>query len=110
MIIKKNDGYLFNNNKKKKKNKQLGNNDIEKLENLAKAKMEHNFWSYLKYRFPDNNQRQNFEIYEKFRTKILSEEHFVRNHLNIYNLLKVTEKKRLSRKSTFHLKKVINMI
>ena len=104
---------MLNYNKNKKKNKQLRNNDIEqleKLENLGKTKMEHNFWSYLKYRFPYNKKKYNFEIYEKFRTKILSEEHLVRNHLNIYNLLKVTEKKRLSRTSTFHLKKLINMI
>ena len=104
---------MFNNNKKKKKNKHLGNNDIEqleKLENLGKSKMEHNFWSYLKYRLPFGKQKYNFEIYEKFRTKILSEEHLVRNHLNTYNLLKVTEKKRLNRKSTFHLNNLMNMI
>ena len=69
--------------------------------------MEHNFWSYLKYRFPYNKQKYNFEIYEKFRT---SEEHLVRNHLNTYNLLKVTEKKRLNGKNTFHLKNLINII
>ena len=111
--VQKNDAYLFNNNKKKKKNKHLGNNDIEqleKLENLGKSKMEHNFWSYLKYRLPFGKQKYNFEIYEKFRTKILSEEHLVRNHLNTYNLLKVTEKKRLNRKSTFHLNNLMNMI
>ena len=49
MIFKKMMAIYFNNNKKKKKRKQLGNNDIEKLENLAKTKVEHNFWSYLKY-------------------------------------------------------------
>ena len=32
-------------------------------------------------------------MYENFRIKIISEEHLIKNHLNIYNLLKVTEKK-----------------
>ena len=107
--IQKNDAHLIN-NKKKKKNKVGENVDLDRLETLRKTRMEHNFWSYLKYRLPFNKQKYNFEIYEKFRIKILSEEHLVRNHLNTYNLLKVTEKKRLHKKSTFHLNNLMNMI
>ena len=97
-------------NKKKKKAQILRNSDLEKLENLGKTKMEHNFWSYLKYKSPCNMKKYNFTIYENFRIKILSEEHLVRNHLNTYNLLKVTEKKRIHRPSSFHLKDLENMI
>jgi hypothetical protein len=99
-----------NNNKKKKKVQQLKISDLEKLENLGKTKMEHNFWSYLRYKSPCNKKKYNFTLYEYFRIKILSEEHLVRNHINTYNLLKVTEKKRIARQSGFHLKDLINII
>ena len=51
-----------------------------------------------------------FKIYENFRMKIISEEHIIRNHLNIYNLLKATEKKRNIMKSTYHINDLLQLI
>ena len=41
---------------------------------------------------------------------MISEEHIIRNHLNIYNLLKITEKKRKNKINSYHLKDLINLI
>ena len=51
-----------------------------------------------------------FNIYKNFRIKIISEEHLVRNHLNIYNLLKVTESKRLDRQNSYQLNDLISLV
>ena len=39
-----------------------------------------------------------------------SEEYLIRNHLNIYNLMKVTEKKRHVRRSSYQLKDLIKLV
>ena len=49
-------------------------------------------------------------MYEKFRMKILSEQHLIRNHLNIYTLLKATKSKRLARKNSYHLDELFYLI
>ena len=52
-----------------------------------------------------------FKVYENFRIKIISEEHLIRNHLNIYNLLKVTEKKRhYRRRISYQLKDLLKLV
>ena len=48
---------------------------------------------FLLFKFSCGKKKNKFVIYEKFRTKIISEDHLVKNHLNIYNILKVVEKK-----------------
>ena len=74
-------------------------------------KEEKNFWNYLLYIIPFKNKKNlYFSFYEEFRMKIISEEHFMRNHLNIYNLLKVTEKKRITRQTSYHLKNLVNIL
>ena len=51
------------------------------------------FWNYSLYRITCGKKRKNYDIYEKFRIKILSEECLLKNYLNIYNLLKATKNK-----------------
>ena len=48
--------------------------------------------------------------YEDFRKKIISEEHLIRNHLNIYNLLKISKRKLNSRRNSYRLKDLINLV
>ena len=38
-------------------------------------------------------KNSNFGIYDKFRKTIISEECFIKNYLNIYNLITTIEKK-----------------
>ena len=42
--------------------------------------------------------------------KLLSEQHLIRNHLNIYTLLKVTKSKRLARKNSYHLSDLFQLV
>jgi hypothetical protein len=69
-----------------------------------------NFFSYIIFRVTCRKKNNYYEVYEDFRIKIISEEHIIRNHLNIYSLLKLTERKRNKRKNSYHLKDVIKMI
>ena len=83
------------------------------MENLKikVTKIEHNFWTYLMYKLPFNkNKKYNFQLYENFQINILSEEYFMRNHLNIYNLLKLIEKKRIFQQRSYKLYKLISLM
>ena len=51
-----------------------------------------------------------FEIYQNFRKKIISEEHLIKNYLNIYNLLKANEHKKIFKRNSYLLKDLINLI
>ena len=51
-----------------------------------------NYFSYIYFRVSCRKKNNYYQVYEDFRTKIISEEHIIRNHLNIYSLLKITEK------------------
>lgn len=84
------------------------NIDIKKSDN--KDKNEKNFWNFLCYRISFRKKNQHFKVYENFRMKLISEEHFMRNHLNIYNLMKITEMKSKRRNTHFHLNNVIKLI
>ena len=84
---------------------------LNKIETYKIDKSKKNFWNYLWYRLTFRKKNKYFKIYENFRIKIISEEHFMRNHLNIYNLMKLTEKKKHSRRNTnYHLSHIIKLI
>jgi hypothetical protein len=111
------------------KNKNISNTDVSnqiqsnanttvKIENTLlrtlsirsqniKAK---SFFSYFYFRITCRNKNNYYLVYEDFRIKIISEEHIIRNHLNIYSLLKITERKRHKRRNSYQLKDVIKMI
>ena len=106
----KTDYKNINNKYKKEENKfdKEKNNDdnINKIDNNKKK----NFWSYLCYKISKGKKNNSFRIYESFRTKIISEEHLIRNYLNIYNLLKISKKKLYSRRNSYQLKDLINLV
>ena len=83
------------NNEKKKKDKKDGNN---------------NFWNFILYKLSLDKNNTTFEIYQNFRIKIISEEHLIRNHLQVYNLMRVTERKRSHLKSSYQLKDLIRLV
>ena len=97
--------YKIKENKiNEKKNNDNNNNKIDKYK-------QKNFWSYFIYKIScGKKNNSDFKPYESFRRKIISEEHLIRNHLNIYNLLKVSKKKLNSRRNNYHLKDLINLI
>ncbi len=78
--------------------------------NNDKTKKDKNFFDFIKYILKCNKNDNYFYIYDNFRIKILSEEHLIRNHLNIYNLLKINDKKRNFRRNSYQLKDLIKLV
>ena len=68
------------------------------------------FLNYLYYMITFKKKNNLFNIYENFRTKIMSEEHLIRNHLNIYNILKVLEKKRHIKRYSYKIEDLVQML
>ena len=91
-------------------NKIIKKKDEKNIKHLKKTNNKNNFWNYILYKIFKQKKNNPFKVYEKFRMKIISEEHLIKNHLKIYNLLKITEKKRLRKTSTFHLSDLINLV
>ena len=69
-----------------------------------------NFLYYLIFLITCRKKKKYFNFYRKFRMKIISEEHLIRNHLNIYNLLRVTERKRYYKRNSYQLNDLIKLI
>ena len=69
-----------------------------------------NFCKYILFKILCGKKYKWFEIYNNFRKKIISEEHLIKNYLNIYNLLKGKGKtNRFRRNSYFLLDDLINL-
>jgi hypothetical protein len=100
-----------NTNNVQKENESLPNLSTKSLDessnnNLNEDKKKLNFCSYLIYKItccPKNNRYYN---YIKFRKDIISEEEMLKNHLNLYNLMKNNSNHTFSRSVT--LKDLLN--
>ena len=69
-----------------------------------------NFFNYLIYLISCKKKENYFNFYREFRMKIISEEHLIRNHLDIYNLLRVTERKRNYKRNSYQLNDLIKLL
>ena len=93
-------------NEKKENEKENDN----KYESKSTKKIK-SFMDYLIFRLSCNKKHNSFNIYQKFRIRILSEEHLIKNHLYIYNLLRVNERKIHSkRRLSYQLKDLIRLV
>ena len=92
-----------------KLNSKGNNNQFRDVETHKKLELT-NFFYYLIFFITCRKKKQYFNFYREFRMKIISEEHLIRNHLNIYNLLKVTEKKRSYRRNSYQLNDLVELI
>ena len=69
-----------------------------------------NFWQFILFKLSIGKKKKVFEIYHKFRVKLLSEEHLIRNHLNIYTLLRLHKHKMRNKKRySFQLNDIIKI-
>ena len=68
------------------------------------------FWNYILYFISCEKKNNFFKVYKDFRIKIFSEEHLIRNHLNIYNLLRVSDKKINFRRHSYQLRDLIKLV
>ena len=92
-ILKSNsnfNNYAYINENGYKDDTQIVSDKNNEIINIEKNK-EMNFWNYLIFRINCRKNNNYFKIYEKFRIKIISEEHLIKNHLNVYGLLKMSE-------------------
>lgn len=94
----------------------INNNDNNKIKDnkyssspTMKRRITH-FLDFLLYEISCKKKRQYFKVYRDFRIKIISEEHLIRNHLNVYNLLRVTEKKRHYKRNSYQIKDLIKLV
>ena len=81
-------------------------NNIVNGKTLEKNKKS-NFFGYLFYLITCKKKNNFYKIYKDFREKIISEEHLVRNHLNIYSLLKISKQNKLIRKHSYKINDLI---
>jgi hypothetical protein len=87
-------------------NNQYANKDINIDEDDSKRKR-FSFWNYFVYKICCGKKNSKLKIYEDFRMKIMSEEQLIKNHLNIYNLLKESEIIEINKKHQNELKDLI---
>jgi len=94
------------------RNKSLEKQDKNEIKNENEIKNDNkSFLSFIIFKMSCNRKNNYFQIYNDFRIKIISEEHIIRNHLNIYYIMKNNEKKRHSRKRfKYSLKDIINLV
>ena len=114
-MIKTNNNFIkkIEENKEFNDTKIKNNNIIDKKITIRKENenpKDFNFLNYICYAGTLRKKNRYFYVYENFRTKIMSEEHLIRNHLNIFNLLKVTDKKRHLRRNSYHLKELLKTL
>ena len=106
----------ISNNDNENNTRSLINLIQEKYSKNSKQKINYdnmkinNFFSYLIFKLSFEKKNVHHKIFKDFRIKMLSEKHLMKNHLNVYNLLKVHEHKKNFRRKSYHLKDLINLI
>ena len=108
-IIKENTQPSIDLNNKKHNLKKRDDN-IKEMESKTKVEQKKNFCAFLIYAITCRKKFNYYNAYRDFRIKIISEEHLIKNHLNIYNLLKVTERKRSYRRNSYQLKDLMKLV
>ena len=90
------------------KNDNKDNQNIKNKNN--KNSKNKTFCNFLLYKLTCGKKNSYYNVYIDFRKKMISEEHLIKNHLNIYNLLRATEKKRFHLRNSYKLNNLINLI
>ena len=90
----------------------IENNKIMEKPNSAHVykKRIKNFCNYILFKIFCVKKYKWFKVYHNFRIKIISEEHLIKNHLNIYNLLRATHHKKRFRRNSYQLKDLIKLV
>ena len=83
---------------------------LNKFNNKDEREKGKNFFRFLLFKLSFEKKENIFKIYNEFRIKMISEEHLIKNHLNIFNLLKVTERKRFRMRNSYQLNDIINLV
>ena len=107
-LSKTNNNFILNSyNIPDKIQKILINEQNQNINNIPinnSIKKGNNFFDFILLQLTCGKKINRLKIYNKFRKRIISEETFIKNHLNIYNLLTSKEKKRQYRRSNHQIK------
>jgi hypothetical protein len=110
------ENFLNNNNTNiNQSNYSIDRNKIKSLvlskENTLK-RYHSTFFKFLLYRLSCDGKNNYYKVYHNFRIKIISEEHFIRSHLIIYNLLKAKKEKRnrYKKRYSYQIDDLMNII
>ena len=112
-LINSNNSEMFtsdnmNNDKKKiefsstKNTEEIIDNNFV-IENTLEKNKKSNFFGYIFYLITCKKKNSFYNIYNDFREKIISEEHLVRNHLNIYSLLRISKQSKFIKKNSYKI-------
>ena len=108
--ILSNDSLSSDENKKEfslTKNKDESFSNNVNNENTLMMNKKSNFFYYILYLIACKKKNSYYDIYNNFREKIISEEHLVRNHLNIYHLLRITKESQFKRGNSYKINDLI---
>lgn len=98
----------MNSDGKKEKNcstkntEEINDNNIVNVNTLETNKKSY-FCGYILYLITCKKKNNFYNIYKDFREKIISEEHLVRNHLNIYSLIRISKQNKFIRKHSYKI-------
>ena len=99
--------YAYIKEKGYKEDSKIINHKENENENIQIKKEKISFWYYFKYKIACNKNNNYIELLEIFRKKIISEEHLIKNHLNVHSLLKINEINGFDNITNFQLKELI---
>lgn len=112
-----NKGYYNESFKEKVPNKgtnkdinKVNSKDTKKMNTKEKNEEELTFIDFIIFNLFCGKKHQKFKVFNTFRKKIISEGHLMKNHLNVYNLLRVTKHKKKFRRHSYQLKDLIKLI
>ena len=80
------------------------NQNINKIAINNSVKKGNNFFDFILLQLTCGKKNNKLKVYDRFRKRIISEEAFIKNHLNIFNLLTAKEKKKLFKRSNHQMK------
>ena len=108
------DQFINSKNWDTQKSKEAENKVINTLNKNNENKKNDHYFNLCNYSFfiiTCRKRKKKFDIYNKFRIKVLSEENLVKNYLNLHNLLKATENNEDSKKQDiYQIDDLLNMI
>jgi len=96
-----NDGKKIEYSSTKNTEEIFGNNIV--IENTLEKNKKSYFFGYILYLITCKKKNSFYNIYNDFREKIISEEHLVRNHLNIYSLIRISKQNKFIRKHSYKI-------
>ena len=93
----------------KKDNLDKTDNLFEKMAIKKMAEQKKNFFAFFINKITCGKKFNHYDVIRDFRLKIISEEHLIKNHLNVYNLLRVTKRKRSHKRNSYQLNDLIKL-